>query len=772
MARKPRVGKKKLSARRPRGQTELRRWLSILPVGAYTCDAEGLITYYNDHAVELWQRAPALNDPLDRFCGSFKLYAIDGTPISHEKCWMALALRDGREYNGHPIVIERADGSRITALAHANPLRDSQGRIVGAVNLLVNINDRTRAEQTQALLAAIVESSDDAILSKTLDGRILSWNVGAERLFGYSAAEVVGQPITLLIPTDRHGEEQMILARLREGKRIEHYETVRIDKQGRAIDVSLTASPIRDGSGRAYAVSSVVRDITARRQAQAALDASRERFRALANNARAAIFVKDLDGRYTIANPVTCEVLGQSGSIVGRTDHELLPPEIADALRQRDLEVISSRRPIEVEEVIRRAGSERWFLSVKFPMIGNAGEPEGVCGVAIDITDRKLAEQALRQADQRKDEFLATLAHELRNPLAPISNSLHILRMAQDIDPAIQRVHEIMERQTNYLVRLVEDLLDVSRIAQNKIELRTELVDLAAVVRSAVETSRPLVEAGGHQLAISLPPEAITLEADPVRLAQVLTNLLNNAAKYTPQGGQIWLTGGQDDAGAFLCVRDNGVGIAPEMLPRVFEKFAQLGAPQTRPHGGLGIGLALAKSLVELHGGRLEGHSDGIGRGSQFTIRLPLARQARSADERQRAPLTRSATPLARRVLVVDDARDSAFILGRLLEAIGQRVLTARDGFSALDIARAERPDVVISDIAMADMDGYELARRLRQLPGLERMLLVALTGYSQDSDRQRARDAGFDHHLVKPVNVQTLERLFATLGGPENHPL
>ena len=305
----------------------------------------------------------------------------------------------------------------------------------------------------------------------------------------------------------------------------------------------------------------------------------------------------------------------------------------------------------------------------------------------------------------------------------------------------LAKVREIMERQTNHLARLVDDLLEVSRITQGKIELRTEPIELAAVIRNAVETSRPLIDEAAHQLAIALPSEAVPLVADPTRLAQVVSNLLNNAAKYTPTGGQIWLAAEVDNSRVIIRVRDNGMGIAPELLPRVFEMFAQLGNPEFRQHGGLGIGLTLSETLVQLHGGTISAHSDGVGQGSEFVVRLPLSARSVRKPARDTGTETVDKTAAAgHRVLVVDDARDSLYILAKLLKAIGQEVSTAGSGAEALDVAKRVRPDVVISDIAMADMDGYELARRLRREPGMEQLVLVALTGFGQDGDRLRRK--------------------------------
>lgn len=373
----------------------------------------------------------------------------------------------------------------------------------------------------------------------------------------------------------------------------------------------------------------------------------------------------------------------------------------------------------------------------------------------------------LRETDRHKEEFLATLAHELRNPLAPISNSLHILRLSGELSPAMERVREIMEQQIHHLTRLVDDLLDVSRMSLSKIKLRKEQVQLSAIVESAVETSRPLIEAAGHQLAIAISPQPMTLDADPIRITQVMVNLLNNAAKYTEEGGQIWLKVRREGDDSVITVRDNGLGITPDMLPRVFDIFTQVDATLNRAQGGLGVGLALARTLVELHGGRIEAHSDGLGSGSEFMVRLPLVLDPIWSMDFPTAPGS-SAIPLAsRRILVVDDMRDSAYILGTLLTKMGHQVRIAHDAASALDELQMEPADVVFLDIGMPRISGYELARRVRQEPAWEGMVLVAMTGYGQDTDRQQASEAGFDHHLVKPVNLTDLENLLACLSAP-----
>jgi PAS domain S-box-containing protein len=384
---------------------------------------------------------------------------------------------------------------------------------------------------------------------------------------------------------------------------------------------------------------------------------------------------------------------------------------------------------------------------------------------AVAIENTRLY-QALREADQRKDEFLATLAHELRNPLAPIRNSLQILRMPRVDAKTIDRLRDMLERQVHHLVRLVDDLLDVSRVMRGKIELRRERVELATVVASAVETVQPLLDSQGHQLRINIPSESLPLGADPVRLTQVVTNLLTNAAKYTEQGGRIELTAERAGNMAVLRIRDTGIGIAPHMLPRIFELFVQVDTGTSRSQGGLGIGLTLVKNLVEMHNGTVQAHSEGLGKGSEFTVRLPLTSPTLTENQGQEVEpqVNEEAASSGLRLLVVDDNEDAADSLALLLQFHGHHVRVAYSGMAALEITKRGVPDLVFLDIGMPGMDGYEVARRLRQQPGLEKVLVAALTGWGQQEDRRRSAEAGFDYHLVKPVEPKTLESLLANL--------
>jgi signal transduction histidine kinase len=384
------------------------------------------------------------------------------------------------------------------------------------------------------------------------------------------------------------------------------------------------------------------------------------------------------------------------------------------------------------------------------------------------VVEHKRAEEVLREADQRKDEFLATLAHELRNPLAPLRNSLEILRYAEVGGPLLERARGMMERQVQQLVRLVDDLLDLSRITRNKLELRRERIELAAVVRSAVETSSPLLQASGQRLTLSLPLQPVLLDADPTRLAQVFSNLLNNSAKYSEPGGSVSLTGEQHGAFVIISVKDTGIGIPAHMLPRIFEMFTQVDPSLERAQGGLGIGLTLVRRLVELHGGTVEARSAGPGQGSEVTVRLPAAAsQPRTATPREVANRGEAAGPLPkRRILVVDDNEDAAASLTLLLTLSGNEVRTAHDGLTAVKMAAAFRPAVILLDIGMPKLNGYEAARRIREQQGKE-VVLIALTGWGQEEDKRQAQEAGFDHHLVKPLDPATLQSLLASLTRP-----
>jgi PAS domain S-box-containing protein len=395
------------------------------------------------------------------------------------------------------------------------------------------------------------------------------------------------------------------------------------------------------------------------------------------------------------------------------------------------------------------------------------GRAVAMRGIFRDITERKRMERELAEASRRKDEFLALLAHELRNPLAPIRNALQIVRLANHDTAAVLQASEMMERQVQHLVRLIDDLMDVSRITRGKIVLRKGVLDLAAVVQSALEISRPLIEEARHELTVVLPPEPLYVEADAVRLAQVVANLLNNATKYTESGGRIWLTAERNGTQAIVRVRDTGIGIPAELLPDVFDLFVQSSSAVDRSQGGLGIGLTLVKSLVEMHGGSVEARSAGPRRGSEFIVRLPLAPENRLSQEQPPQENQAAESVPALRILVVDDNPEAANSLGLMMKLVGHEVRTAYNGLAALELARTFQPQVLLQDLQMPGMSGYEVAQRLRAEPAMRNLLLIAVTGHGSEQDRRRCFEAGFDHHLVKPVDLHALQQLLASLAAP-----
>jgi PAS domain S-box-containing protein len=424
---------------------------------------------------------------------------------------------------------------------------------------------------------------------------------------------------------------------------------------------------------------------------------------------------------------------------------------------------------VELEFRIRRPDGEvRWMHSRGDCWRRGIGAKVVFLGVMMDITARKQMEEALRDASRRKDQFLAMLAHELRNPLAPIYHGLYLLRRSTAPTPDAERIHAMLDRQMKHIIRLVDDLLDASRITLGKIELKRAPVELATVVHSAVEMSRPLIEDAHHQLDVLLPSESMIIDADPVRLTQALSNLLNNAAKYTEEGGRISVAARTGGGQVEISVRDTGTGIPKAMLDRVFDLFIQGQDEngQTRP--GLGIGLTMVRLLVNMHGGQVEARSDGVGKGSEFLVRLPLAKLQHVP---QSAPGMQASNVDSRgyQILVVDDNRDSADSLAMLLRTSGAVAHIAYDGASALEAVAHQQPDVVVLDLSMPGMDGYSVAEQIRQRLGNERVTLIALSGWGQEQDRMRSLAAGFDHHLTKPVDLDALQVLFSSLNRNEH---
>jgi PAS domain S-box-containing protein len=612
--------------RRQAGQ--LAAFLDTAAIALHRVGPDGTILWAND--AELEMLGYAREEYVGRHIAEFH---VDQDAIADSLS----SLRCGETLLEHPGRMRCKDGSIKHVLVDSSVLWD-EGRFVHTQCFTRDVTERRKAEETRALLAAIIEASDDAIISTALDGTITSWNAGAERMFGHSAREVLGRPIDVIIPPERVEADRETRDRLSLGVRSESYETVRRAKDGRLIDVSITISPVRDGSGRTIGTSKIARD----------------------------------------------------------------------------------------------------------------------------VTDRKRAEAEREEGNRRKDEFIAILAHELRNPLAPVRSAARYLAMKAPADSDLKRPVEMIERQVAQMSRLIDDLLDVSRMSRGMLELRRERVACAEIVDAAVDACRDDLQAKGHVLRVHVAPEPIEVEADRERLVQILCNLIGNGIKYTPAGGQIDLTVAVA-AGQMLdiSVKDNGIGIPPARLGEIFDLFARID-PSFERQGGLGIGLTLVRQLVELHGGTIEARSDGVGHGSEFLLKLPVVAVAAAPAPAVPEPGPASG-PL--RILVADDNHDAAESLALILRLTGHDVEVAFDGEAAVASFEARVPHLALLDIGMPKANGYEVARRIRAHPSGKETYLVALTGWGHDEDRRRAEAAGFDEHLVKPVNPQTLDQLVVTIG-------
>ena len=516
-------------------------------------------------------------------------------------------------------------------------------------------------------------------------------------------------------------------------------------------------------------------DLIERIRFEEALRQSEAQFRQLADAMPQIVWTARSDGYLDYYNERWYEYTGFPRNVYGQESWQpILHPDDVQQCLDTYFGCIRAGTPYRIEYRFkdRSTGGYRWFLGRAVPVRDEQDRIVRWFGTCTDIDDIKRAEEALKDADQRKDEFLATLAHELRNPLAPLRNALEFLRRADArAVPFIEEARSMMERQVEQMVRLVDDLLDISRITRGKLQVRKELIALADVINAVIETARPIIEGSAHELSVTMRPEPIHMQADRVRLAQVFLNLLSNAAKYTEKAGHIWLTVERRGDAAVVSVRDTGIGIDAEHLPHIFGMFSQVASALERSQGGLGIGLALVKGLVELHGGTIDARSPGLGQGSEFTVRLPIADVASAEASRLATPsgteATRLATPVADasrlakyRILVVDDMHDAADSLAIMLRMMGHDVRTAYDGLEGVQTAAAFNPQVVLLDIGLPTMNGYEAARRIRNEPWGRGVALVALTGWGQDEDRRMSLEAGFDHHLTKPVDPAALDKL------------
>jgi PAS domain S-box-containing protein len=636
--------------------------------------------------------------------------------------------------------------------------------------------DAATLRQDHEWFRITLASIGDAVIATNADGKVTFLNAVAQTLTGWTQEEARGtllaEVFKLVNEKTRQTVDNPAARALREGVVVGlANHTLLIAKNGSETCIDDSAAPIRDESGRVIGVVVVFRDVTERRQTEIAetrLRESGECFRFLAESMPQKMFTATPDGDVDYFNQQWTEFTGLSFEQIkdwGWT--QFIHPDDVDENVRSWQHSIDTGEPFQMEHRFRGAdGVYRWHLSRARAMRDGDGRVVMWIGSNTDIDDVKRAEESLREADRRKDEFLATLAHELRNPLAPIRNGLQIMRLAGDDGQSFASVRDMMERQLGQMIRLVDDLLDLSRIDRGKIELRKEQLNAAAVIEAALETSRPLIEAARHQLVVHLPADPLWVMGDLIRLAQVVSNLLNNSAKYTPEGGHLWLTVERRDDQALIRVRDDGMGIPADMLPRIFEMFTQVDRNLKQAQGGLGIGLTLVRRLIEMHGGTVEATSEGAGRGCEFVASLPLASVQQTADRngQREDESTNDPKPPARRILVVDDNKDSADSLGMMLRVMGNEVRTAYDGPSALETAKEFRPAVVLLDIGLPGMSGHEVARKMRETPEVQEALLIAQTGWGQEEDRLRSTEAGFDAHLVKPLDLAALQSLLAKL--------
>ncbi len=646
------------------------------------------------------------------------------------------------------------------------------------------------AEEVRSRLAAIVASSDDAIVSKTLDGRIVTWNEGASRIFGYTAEEVIGKPITILIPPDRLDEEPNILARLRAGERVDHFETLRVRKDGTVVNVSLSISPVRNAAGDIVGASKIARDITQQKRAEEALRATNQRFRLMADSAPVLIWLSDHTKGRVWFNRRWLQ-------FTGRTPDQEMGFGWTQNVHEEDLakclqaygEGFDSRQPFRSEYRIRRAdGMARWVIEQATPLFeGAAGTFSGYIGSCVDITESRQiqsereenlkAERAAREEAERvgrlKDEFLATVSHELRTPLNAILGWATLLRRIQPGSEDHSRGLETIERNARVQGQIIADLLDMSRIISGKVQLDVQAIDLGEVINAALDAVKLSIEAKKLRLRVTLDSKAGRLRGDPGRLQQVFWNLLTNAVKFTPSGGRIDVVMERVNSHVEVSVEDSGMGIKPEFLAFVFDRFRQADSSTTRRYGGLGLGLSIVKHLVELHGGSVRVKSGGDGQGATFIVALPIS-VVRSEESRPERPAfcdvdisTIELPGLAgARVLVVDDQADARLLICRLIEEFGGRCVLAESGADALKLLHEEDVNILVSDIGMPDCDGYELIRKIRALHDsrIRNIPAIALTAYARIDDRQRALLAGFQMHVSKPVEPRELIAGIASL--------
>jgi PAS domain S-box-containing protein len=802
---------------------------------------EGIITSWNKGAEHIfgYTAEEAIGQPV------LMLIPED---LRDEEPIILARLRNGDRIEHYETVRRRKDGTLVDISLTVSPIRKADGTIIGASKIARDITERKRAETQRLQVAAIVENSDDAIISKDLNGTILTWNPGAERLYGYTAAEAVGQPVTMLIPPGRPNEEPHILEQIRRDQRVDHYETLRVRKDGTIIQVSLTVSPVKNAEGRIVGASKIARDITARKRAEEQLREQAEVIETVNRLGQTVAGELDL---HNLVQAVTDAATELTGAQFGSFFYNVLDEQGAHYMlytlsgvpreafahfpmpRATDLfgPTFRGEGTIRLDDVKLdpRYGKNSPYYGMpeghlpvtsylSVPVISRSGEVVGglffghpeagifterheriVMGIAaqaaVAMDNARLFEEGKRarteaeraaeenerlyreaqESNRIKDEFLATVSHELRTPLTAILGWAHLLRTAPSDSDDILKACETIERNARAQAQLIDDLLDVSRIITGKLRIDVRPVDPNTFIEAAIESVKPGAEAKGVRLQRIMDTGVVSVAGDPVRLQQVVWNLLANAIKFTPRGGRVQVKLERVNSHVEITVSDTGAGIAPEFLPLVFDRFRQADQRKTRQHGGLGLGLSIVRHLVELHGGTVRAESSGEGQGSTFTVLLPVAPVYRAEAEVGRVhPAARDTLPTydcaerldGLRILVVDDEPDTCELLKAGLGQCGADVTVAGSVAEAYELMRDGIPDLLISDIGMPGEDGYELIRRVRQLPAESggRVPAIALTAYARVEDRMQALRAGYQMHVPKPVELAELVAVAASL--------
>jgi len=678
-----------------------------------------------------------------------------------------------------PSVLVRPDGSEIPIEQNAAPIRDAAGKTTGAVLVFRDCTERRRVEREmqdrELRFRRVFETPLIGMAVGTTRGQLLEANDVFLDLIGYGRSQLGHAALSWdgISPGQKSPLDDGVHQELREKGVCRPFERTYTRTDGTRVPVLISAARLMDDQDRIVVF---VTDLSASKRAEAALHESEARFRILSECMPQKVWTSRPDGHFDYLNHMFLEYAGlPAETLTGSGWIDLIHPDDIEAYKTAWTQSLSTGDMFEFEHRVRKhSGEYRWHLARALPMYNPDSQIAIWVGTTTDIDDQKQAEEALREEHHRKDQFLALLAHELRNPLAPLSNAIQVFPAVQKDPVNSAALLGIMQRQVRQMTRLIDDLLDLARITTGRMRLRRERIVVDTVVSAAVEAVQPLINERAHRLTVLVPSEELWLDADSTRLSQILTNLLHNAAKYSDTHGDLTLAVERSDEELLFRVKDKGPGISKEMLTQIFDLFTQVELTLDRAHGGLGIGLTLVRTLVELHGGSVSASSEGLGHGSEFIVRLPLASPPPKGSMEQDAGPTESVAIPALKILVVDDVQASAKTLALMLQTLGQDVDVAFDGPSAISQASTTAYQIIFLDIAMPGMDGLEVARRLRVLPELESTTLVALTGFGQEEDRAHSFQAGFNEHLTKPTSLDLLKSVLQRTANAaaKNQPL